>query len=107
MTVINPQVYESLANLLEYPQAGWNAQLEACRRVVVMENADLAIDFLRFYKNIVGFTLSGLQELYTQTFDLNPVCALEANAEARAALLDPLHARARAWLQVLQDAATQ
>lgn len=77
MTAINPQIYESFADLLEYPEAKWSAQLQSCRRLVVAENADLAIDFLRFYKNVAGFTLSGLQELYTQTFDLNPVCTLE------------------------------
>ena len=77
MTAINPQIYESLAGLLEYPEADWIAQLENSRRLVVSENADLAIDFLRFYKNVIPFTLSSLQELYTQTFDLNPTCALE------------------------------
>jgi nitrate reductase delta subunit len=77
MTAINPQIYESLADLLEYPETGWEAQLEECRRLIAMENADAAIDFLRFYRDIAPLTLSGLQELYTRTFDLNPVCALE------------------------------
>lgn len=77
MTVINPQIYESFADLLEYPEAKWSYQLESCRRLIVMENSDIAIDLLRFYKNIAPLTLSNLQELYTQTFDLNPTCTLE------------------------------
>ncbi|MEW6208772.1 MAG: hypothetical protein AB1631_10420 [Acidobacteriota bacterium] len=77
MTAINPQIYEYLADLLEYPETGWSARLEACRRLIAAEHADAALDFLRFYRNIAPLTLSGLQELYTQTFDLNPVCTLE------------------------------
>ncbi|MEW6213507.1 MAG: hypothetical protein AB1631_34750, partial [Acidobacteriota bacterium] len=46
-------------------------------RLIAAQHSDAAIDFLRFYRSIAPFTLSGLQELYTQTFDLNPVCTLE------------------------------
>ncbi|MBK9387471.1 MAG: hypothetical protein IPN34_21875 [Planctomycetes bacterium] len=56
--------------------------------------------FLLRAGNEMKLSLLKVQKL-TET--LQPI----ATAEARIALLDPLHARARAWLQVLQDAAAQ
>ncbi|HXG94658.1 MAG TPA: nitrate reductase molybdenum cofactor assembly chaperone [Blastocatellia bacterium] len=71
------QLYESLANLLEYPDESWGARLELGRQVVAIESPELAPAFSDFYREIESLNLGALQERYTQTFDLNPVCTLE------------------------------
>jgi nitrate reductase delta subunit len=60
------EVYETLAALLEYPNESFPSQMGTGRNV--------ANDFIA---RVGALTLSELQELYTRTFDLNPVCALE------------------------------
>lgn len=60
--------YEQFADLLEYPDEHW-----AVPNGIAVETASLA----NFRYAIEALTLSDLQELYTRTFDLNPVCALE------------------------------
>jgi nitrate reductase delta subunit len=57
-----------LADLLEYPSANWH-QAAASRA-----HGD---GFARFQQRVENLSLSDLQEIYTRTFDLNPVCALE------------------------------
>ena len=66
------QAYAKLANLLEYPDERWSARVEAARRIT----GDQGV-FAKFNAGVEGFSLSDLQELYTRTFDLNPVCALD------------------------------
>lgn len=60
------EVYETLAALLEYPNESFPSRIGTARTV--------ASDFIA---RVGTLTLSELQELYTRTFDLNPVCALE------------------------------
>ncbi len=67
-TQIEANVYERLASLLEYPDARWESNIALC--------ADLAT-LSEFCEGVAALSLSDLQELYTRTFDLNPVCALE------------------------------
>lgn len=63
-------IYQTHADLVEYPDRHWTARLESARAI--------ACDSLQtFIANVATLTLSNLQELYTRTFDLNPVCALE------------------------------
>jgi nitrate reductase delta subunit len=70
-------LYEILANLLEYPDDDWGVRLELDRQRINQESAGLATQFLEFCKKTEHFSVSTLQEKYTQTFDLNPVCTLE------------------------------
>jgi nitrate reductase molybdenum cofactor assembly chaperone NarJ/NarW len=63
-----PDRYDNLAALIEYPGANWHSQLAA------IAAEDL---FSEFRSRIATLSLSEAQELYTRTFDLNPVCALE------------------------------
>lgn len=60
--------YEQFADLLEYPGEQWKAPLS---------NADQPVGLDEFVAGIRALSLADLQELYTRTFDLNPVCALE------------------------------
>ena len=61
-----PEVYEKLAALLEYPNESFPSRIRTAQNV--------ANDFIG---RVGTLSLSELQELYTRTFDLNPVCALE------------------------------
>jgi nitrate reductase molybdenum cofactor assembly chaperone NarJ/NarW len=65
-------VYELFSALLEYPGDNWQSCLGSARAVSVDS------DFMaRFIAGVEMLPVSDLQELYTRTFDLNPVCALE------------------------------
>ncbi len=63
------QDYDILADLLEYPDTDWDQKLVRCN--------GLAGECSLFYRAAVGVPLATMQEQYTQTFDLNPVCTLE------------------------------
>ena len=67
-TEVNNSDYTRLAGLLEYPDASFPSKLLACGNRNVFSPLVTALQ---------GLSLSQLQELYTRTFDLNPVCALE------------------------------
>ena len=62
------ETYYKLADLLEYPNSNWSSRIISC-----LDNEGLA----EFRSVVDPLTLADLQELYTRTFDLNPVCALE------------------------------
>ena len=68
---------DALADLLEYPDAEWAERFDACRYLLNSEGPALAEAFRGFRTGVEGLSLSELQELYTRTFDLNPVCAPE------------------------------
>jgi nitrate reductase delta subunit len=70
-------LYEILANSLEYPGEDWNARLERCRQWLTVQEPDVAVQFIRFRRQVSELSIDKLQELYTQTFDLNPVCTLD------------------------------
>jgi nitrate reductase delta subunit len=65
--------------LFEYPDGTWAGRLGRGREIITAEkqSAETLIDFLKFYREVSPLPLSELEELYTRTFDLNPVCALE------------------------------
>lgn len=66
----NQDVLEMLADLLEYPGQDWP------RRIGLIDGTgDEPLD--RFRRLTESLPLETLQETYTQTFDLNPVAALE------------------------------
>ncbi len=70
-------LYEILANSLEYPGEDWNTRLERCKQWLTIQEPDVAVQFIRFRRKVKDLSIEKLQELYTQTFDLNPVCTLD------------------------------
>jgi nitrate reductase molybdenum cofactor assembly chaperone len=70
-------LYEILANSLEYPGEDWNTRLERCKQWLTIQEPDVAAQFIRFRRKAKELSIDKLQELYTQTFDLNPVCTLD------------------------------
>ena len=68
---------EVLAGLLEYPGEGWSDRLERCEQWLPSQEPEVAGQFIGFRRKAGELSISKLQELYTQTFDLNPVCTLD------------------------------
>jgi nitrate reductase molybdenum cofactor assembly chaperone len=70
-------LYEILASSLEYPGEDWNTRLERCKQWLTIQEPDVAVQLLTFRRKVRKLPIEKLQELYTQTFDLNPVCTLD------------------------------
>lgn len=64
---------EALAALFTYPGTEY---VKAAENAVACSGS-AAPTLIIFARDIAAMTLSGLQELYTSTFDLSPVCALD------------------------------
>jgi nitrate reductase delta subunit len=64
------EVYELFAALLEYPDEHWFTTTTSARAAGDASLGD-------FVAAVESLSMTGLQELYTRTFDLNPSCALE------------------------------
>ena len=69
--------HEALAALLGYPREGYAREVERSREELVREEPALAAFLDPFAASVRASTLEELEELFTNTFDLNPVCALE------------------------------
>jgi nitrate reductase delta subunit len=67
----------AVAGLLEYPNEDWFDRLGVAIQAVNGEQPEEAEQFAEFARGVAPLTIAGLQELYTQTFDLNPVCTLD------------------------------
>jgi nitrate reductase delta subunit len=67
----------SLADLLDYPEASWRSFIESCGELVANGRPESSDAFTAFRETVMTLSLSDLQELYTRTFDLSPVCALD------------------------------
>ena len=74
--MIATALYNSLANLLDYPTEDTEVQVAVCA-LAAQNDANLLSSIRNFRATTKSLPLTDLQELYTRTFDLNPVCALE------------------------------
>ena len=70
-------IYENLADLLDYPVADWQSRCDECKELLTAESESFVSQFSLFASETERLSLSELQELYTRTFDLSPVCALD------------------------------
>ena len=69
-----PNIYDALAAVLTYPDESYLAAVHDAVRTAPPEIKQLLQEFVR---EIDGKNTFELQELFTVTFDLNPVCSLE------------------------------
>jgi nitrate reductase delta subunit len=67
-------IYDRLAALLTYPDADYDERIGECASAAGIPAADALGAFTR---RTAGFTTTDFQELFTTTFDLNPLCSLE------------------------------
>lgn len=70
-------IHEILADLLDYPVADWQSRCDECKELLTAESKSFVSQFSLFASETEKLSLSELQELYTRTFDLSPVCALD------------------------------
>jgi nitrate reductase delta subunit len=70
-------LYDALAGLLVYPDAGYHRRVTACRQTLADRHPEATQLMDRFAERVAPLSAEELEELYTQTFDLNPVCSLE------------------------------
>ncbi len=70
-------IYDRLAELLAYPREDYGTTLEECQRLLGAEFPEAASYLERFAHELSGKSPEDLEELYTHTFDLNPVSSLE------------------------------
>lgn len=70
-------IYAELAVLFSYPK--WNVHKQANKCILALQNAPRATleEFRKFHTEIAGLNFEQVQELFTRTFDLNPLCSLE------------------------------
>jgi nitrate reductase delta subunit len=70
-------LYDALAGLLAYPDASYARRLSACRQDLADQHPEASQLLDRFAERIASLSAEEVEELYTHTFDLNPVCSLE------------------------------
>lgn len=75
--VMTSSTLDGLAALLNYPEAGYCERAELCRRELAENHPEVSCRLAGFLDAVGGLATEQLQELFTQTFDLNPVCVLE------------------------------
>lgn len=68
---------ELLARLLSYPGEDYQEAVQHCREVLSQELPEAAGFLAQFAESVQDKSAEELEELYTQTFDLNPACCLE------------------------------
>jgi len=71
------RVLERIGLLLAYPRGDYGDHLELCRTGLPLGDVEGDALVGSFVRQIQNLPLEKLQELYTHTFELNPVCALE------------------------------
>jgi len=70
-------VADRLAALLAYPKDDYLGRIEKAREALTGQYPEAARYLAEFTTEVGSFTLEELEELFTRTFDLNPVCVLE------------------------------
>ena len=69
-----PDLYHTFAALLTYPDGDYPQRVEAGLGLAISEWQQ---PLEQFAQSLQGFEIWELQELFTRTFDMNPVCSLE------------------------------
>lgn len=70
-------LYTTLATLLKYPAGEWAEGLKQAKALSSKPGSRLASPLSEFLSAVRSTSITRLQECYTQTFDLNPVCTLD------------------------------
>jgi nitrate reductase assembly molybdenum cofactor insertion protein NarJ len=72
------QRYDLLARLLDYPEVeGYPEKLSSFIEMLEDGYADAAATLRPLHDRVQGMSNAEIQEMYTRTFDINPVCTLE------------------------------
>lgn len=77
MRALRIEIHAALADLLAYPGEDFHKQVKATAALLRTTQPDAAGHLDRFSEQIAGLSSQQLEESYTRTFDINPVCCLE------------------------------
>jgi len=77
MRALRIELFAALAELLAYPGEDFHKQVKATAALLRTTQPDAAAHLDRFSQQIAGLSSQQLEESYTRTFDINPVCCLE------------------------------
>lgn len=75
--VARARLYDQVGRLFAYPMAGYTADLQRCATSLHDGHEQAADELQPLIELIRPMSLEKIQELYTRTFDINPVCTLE------------------------------
>lgn len=71
------KLYDSLGRLFEYPNKEYSSSVNQCVETLRKANSPGLRSIERFHKFVQKTSTNDLQELFTRTFEINPLCALE------------------------------
>lgn len=71
------QIFDSVSGLLSYPQDGLDRIVGDCKEVLARHESFALESVTTFGSFLEASNIDRMQELYTRTFEINPVCALE------------------------------
>lgn len=77
MSSISSGLYDTLGRLLIYPTEDIKAVAQECYRSVKSFDLPAGQAVANFAEKANNSSLAEMQELYTRTFEINPVCAME------------------------------
>ena len=69
--------YATLAVLFSYPANDYHQHADECLKAFRDTHAEAYAEFRRFHAGIAASSTEEVHELFTRTFDLNPLCTLE------------------------------
>lgn len=69
--------YGALVSVLKYPEEDYHEQVDRCAALIAENAPCIAERYDTFKAAISGKSLAELEELYINTFDLNPLCTLD------------------------------
>lgn len=72
------QIYACFAQLLDYPTPGYIESINTCIDLLKADYATAATLVADFQNRIKAIPMSRLEEVYTETFDINPACHIFA-----------------------------
>lgn len=73
----NGNIYGSFAALFSYPTESYHQHGNDCLHALRNAPAGVCSEFQTFHSEIAALGTEEVQELFTRTFDLNPMCTLE------------------------------
>ncbi|MBC8368180.1 nitrate reductase molybdenum cofactor assembly chaperone [bacterium] len=77
MILVAKEPYGQLSRFLDYPTEGYREGLQESLVLLEGRLPEASGHLVLFLKSVESLSISDLEELYTRTFDINPVCSLE------------------------------
>jgi nitrate reductase molybdenum cofactor assembly chaperone NarJ/NarW len=69
-------VFTALAEVLIYPERDFHYHVKTCRQAL-LKHPEALEHYELFVKSVAGLSVDDLEEIYTRTFDVNPLSTLD------------------------------